>query len=953
MAASYTRGLGLPVRRGRPPRAYTVTGEFSVPSSEFESRRGHRGRGRGDRGRGRGDRGRGRGDRGRGRGDRGRGRGDRGRGSGGGRFANRSYEEDGVVRDLHGPHRGTFQSSRTTVTRGQRFSVDDKDKSWNIRSLPVGQIVKLSRLRPTNLVDELTGDVKALQMTLQQSAKISKPGIMDTLVRILSKVAEVLRLQAGECRQQASQILAEAFSERCSEFHFQLKMYVVNLQNPALKNVPPGFPIQEYTLQHNVARLCKLFRTLLETLSASTWSCLPVDELLISVRRLSLQPDSGISPTLLQETQRVVELRDQMRQLQVQEKEAPKQEWDNSEYRELQILPKWKEVCIRDRPCKLRPNIIRGPYKDWLHYYDIQFRLLREDFVAPLRRGICDYLDGARGRKLQDVKLYHDVAIVEPCFTRVGICYRLQFDVSRLQHCNWEHSKRLLFGSLVCLSPDDFQRVIFFATISNREPQVLKQGVLEVQFEEGVKILPYCRQPVRFTMVESLAYFEASRHILRSLQTAEVDTMPFTKYLIENQCNSVSPPQYLAMPASSVSPSQYLAFADLALPPQYLANTFSSRYNLNCLYGRDKPKGSRNLCFDVCDPTQWPSAEEVELDQSQLKAIQMGLTQEIAVIQGPPGTGKTYIGQKIVEALLNNRQIWDPKRESPIVVMCFTNHALDQFLEGIMKQPSLRIVNTSNYDDDDDDDDDWMNALLTEVPKTRTECKVVRIGGRSQSELIQQFNIGNIRRSVYLPGRIKQTVDELNSQIRHQCTGSLYFARLRQYHTYRSCSSFPKLPELYEFMDIDHYYQLLRSAQTAEEKDKALKIWLGVCEVFEEVIIQESPESYTEYEDDYEELTTFTNNVSQQPDFPFLVSGGEEPWQPQVFQSGQQDSTSDSKFLPSSDSETEDTSSDGSAEEEKEEEEEEEEEKELIDIQGAAAFEEGARMLDEDVEDFN
>ena len=165
------------------------------------------------------------------------------------------------------------------------------------------------------------------------------------------------------------------------------------------------------------------------------------------------------------------------------------------------------------------------------------------------------------------------------------------------------------------------------------------------------------------------------------------------------------------------------------------------------------------------------------MDQSQLEAIQMGLTQEIAVIQGPPGTGKTYIGQKIVEALLNNRHLWDPKRESPIVVMCFTNHALDQFLEGIMKQPSLRIVNTSLTPDSDDDEngDDWTNAFLTGVPKTRTKCKVVRIGGRSQSELIQQFNIGNIRRSVYLPGHIKQTVDELNSQIGHQCTGSLYY----------------------------------------------------------------------------------------------------------------------------------------------------------------------------------
>ena len=708
-----------------------------------------------------------------------------------------------------------------------------------------------------NLVNKLSGDVKALQMTLQQS---TKPAIMDTLVRILSNVAEVLQAE-GENRQQASQILAESFSERCASFHLQLKLYVDRLQSPAPTYVSPSFSVARYTHQHKVVRLCKLFKTLLETLSASTWSCLPVDELLISVKTLRLQPDSGISSTLLQETQRIVELRDQMRQLQVQEKEAPKQEWDNSEYRKLQILPKWKEVCIRDRPCKLRPNIITGPYKDWLHYYDIQFRLLKEDFVAPLRRGVCDYLDGARGRKLQDVKLYRDVAIIEPLFTRAGICYSLHFDVSHLQHCNWEHSKRLLFGSLLCLSPDNFQGAIFFATVSNRDPDVLKQGMLEIQFEEGVRILPYCRQQVRFTMVESVTYFEASRHVLHSLQTAEVDTMPFTEYLIKNQCDSVSPPQYLAA-AGSVLPPQYLAIADSVLPPQYLttAGSVSPQYNLNCLYGAEKPKGSRDLCFDVCDATQWPSAEEVELDQSQLEAIQMGLTQEIAVIQGPPGTGKTYIGQKIVEALLNNRQIWDPKRESPIVVMCFTNHALDQFLEGIMKQPSLRIVNTS----DSSHYDDW-EALLT--AKTRTKCKVVRVGGRSQSELIQQFNIRNVRRSVYLPDHIKDAMDDLSDEISY--ASSRCDDQWKKYDAYHSHKTFPKLAELYEFMDIDHHYQLLHSAQTTEERDRALEIWLGLNEVITEVVIQEPSESHTEYEDDNEEVVnnatcTDSHNVTQQ-----------------------------------------------------------------------------------------
>jgi superfamily II DNA or RNA helicase len=70
------------------------------------------------------------------------------------------------------------------------------------------------------------------------------------------------------------------------------------------------------------------------------------------------------------------------------------------------------------------------------------------------------------------------------------------------------------------------------------------------------------------------------------------------------------------------------------------------------------------------------------------------LTRKVAVIQGPPGTGKTFPGLKIVQVLLKNSQFWRPaqhqqsagkpkaKKPSPILVICYTNHALDQFLEG-------------------------------------------------------------------------------------------------------------------------------------------------------------------------------------------------------------------------------------------------------------------------------
>ena len=114
----------------------------------------------------------------------------------------------------------------------------------------------------------------------------------------------------------------------------------------------------------------------------------------------------------------------------------------------------------------------------------------------------------------------------------------------------------------------------------------------------------------------------------------------------------------------------------------------------------------------ILDPTTWPKVDDVELNQSQLEAIQAALTKEFVVIQGPPGTGKTDVGLKIVQALLKNQQFWrerhveeefgarggldmNQRQTSPMLVVCYTNHALDQFLEGRWSINSIKSFNNT------------------------------------------------------------------------------------------------------------------------------------------------------------------------------------------------------------------------------------------------------------------
>ncbi|KAF5345153.1 hypothetical protein D9758_009721 [Tetrapyrgos nigripes] len=69
--------------------------------------------------------------------------------------------------------------------------------------------------------------------------------------------------------------------------------------------------------------------------------------------------------------------------------------------------------------------------------------------------------------------------------------------------------------------------------------------------------------------------------------------------------------------------------------------------------------------------------KSIVLDHAQAHSLLSGLKQRLAIIQGPPGTGKSFIGALLAKFL---HQFSDQK----ILVVCYTNHALDQFLEDLL-----------------------------------------------------------------------------------------------------------------------------------------------------------------------------------------------------------------------------------------------------------------------------
>lgn len=153
----------------------------------------------------------------------------------------------------------------------------------------------------------------------------------------------------------------------------------------------------------------------------------------------------------------------------------------------------------------------------------------------------------------------------------------------------------------------------------------------------------------------------------------------------------------------------YYIFQPSATPPKYLE--IYKRYNVNIEILSDIFSRNMEKQFDVLDANTWPSAEELGLNSSQYEAYKLALTHEFTIIQGPPGTGKTFLAIKIAETLLNNLPQLNVVNKCKILVICYTNHALDQFLEAIFHI-------------------------------TRS---IIRIGGQSRSEQMKKLNISQYR----------------------------------------------------------------------------------------------------------------------------------------------------------------------------------------------------------------
>ncbi|KAM0230088.1 hypothetical protein ACHAPO_009454 [Fusarium lateritium] len=333
---------------------------------------------------------------------------------------------------------------------------------------------------------------------------------------------------------------------------------------------------------------------------------------------------------------------------------------DHANFRQVSIYPTSDELTSTDPPYLQRlgevfdtPMDTRSQvYRDWL------FRLLREDMLSELR----DDLQVAMSRKkskrkpvtLGEMKLVnidvdkttmrhiHPYSLFVACGQGVNFPRNMSRDKKVAFVANSKHfMKHDSFGALCC---DD--KIIAFGSLVRNDTNLLKSPpIVGLRFTDssGLKsALAAFESPIKdqlkFLIVGTATF--AYEPILERLKT--IADLPLEAQLIDHEQPSLD----------VLKPIKLDALLDRC------RTTFEA--------------GSRMTL-----PLNFTRSKEIHLQDAQLKSFIHGLSSDLALIQGPPGTGKSFLGAIILLTILRLTTF-------RVLVLSYTNHALDQFLEDLM-----------------------------------------------------------------------------------------------------------------------------------------------------------------------------------------------------------------------------------------------------------------------------
>ena len=422
--------------------------------------------------------------------------------------------------------------------------------------------------------------------------------------------------------------------------------------------------------------------------------------------------------------------------------QGPRHDNDHEDICNIQIMPTPEEIRSTRLDYLPTTNITKlhiGGIKGLL---DRQFRLLREDTIGQLRDCVqCVFkelttpgLEAGTSQRLGHVPryiVYNSVVLSDVLFEmrasrdlQVVAEFEQPFPVRTMKRKEdrqqwWAETKQLHIDSLLCLVDSNGGSV--FLSVSQREEVIINDSP-----SQGVHNVQSKTHPTGNTMGRNL-WTDQQRCVI-TLQLVDLVSNGVGEIIGRSHSDIDSSQVLVEFPGillpsfrpilealQIMSSDLKVPFADMIAPSSSNAETSTPigppAYALQPGFAFDLRPVANNheLYLDLrkeLDMNRF--LQYSSLDKAQGVALVNALSRSLALIQGPPGTGKSYVAVQAVKVLLARRE---EAEMGPIICVCFTNHALDQFLEQVLSQAT---------------------------------DKIIRLGAGSKSKVLDPFNLRNI-----------------------------------------------------------------------------------------------------------------------------------------------------------------------------------------------------------------